>query len=440
MIWFLRTIGVRLWLTSLFSIPLGFYFLPGFVRLIPGINPLWILLIMIMGILVLIGFLLDMAAKNMVVNLISDAQAWERAGIHNKAEKKYNRALRLYDSFLLGLFSTKKTARKISAAIARFKLNTSVQNENFSLATAMYLKLNPADEDVAERWLRQVQIFRTSNHLEHEVLTLLAETYYANKFISALINEIFQKSGKKSYVTIKTAQHTHRAPSFAKDYPESLGAALVNPGETLERQKPYYPPETKSERKAKPERVEKPARDVRPKKKIEVGKYILAIAGKAGLLIQIVIRFVGSLFSFLILSVHQVYGFIKEHEKVQFFLKMGVLSIIAITLMVFIVNTMSHMFKSKPAPDEKKAEVVEALVDKPFTIQVSAYLKKEFADTFVNNLKKKDIEATVKKVDGGGKTWFVVRVSEFADKKSADAYGQQLKKQKIIDDFFVTNK
>jgi nicotinamide riboside kinase len=43
-------------------------------------------------------------------------------------------------------------------------------------------------------------------------------------------------------------------------------------------------------------------------------------------------------------------------------------------------------------------------------------------------------------VDGGGKTWFVVRVSEFADKKSADTYGRHLKQQKIIDDFFVTNK
>ena len=45
-----------------------------------------------------------------------------------------------------------------------------------------------------------------------------------------------------------------------------------------------------------------------------------------------------------------------------------------------------------------------------------------------------------KKVNGGGKTWFVVRVSEFADKKSAADYGRKLKRQKIIDDFFVNNK
>jgi cell division septation protein DedD len=98
------------------------------------------------------------------------------------------------------------------------------------------------------------------------------------------------------------------------------------------------------------------------------------------------------------------------------------------------------MVKPNPPPAEKIVEKIDVPVVKPFTIQVSAYLKKEFADIYVNNLKKRDIEATVKKVDGGGKTWFVVRVSEFADKKSADSYGQRLKQQKIIDDFFVTNK
>ncbi len=440
MIWVLRNIGVRLWVTSLFSIPLGFYLVPGFTRVFPDINPLWLLLVISIGCILLIGFLMDMTAKNAVINLINEGRAWERAGINNKAEKKYNKALRLYDSFLFGLFSAKKTTRKITSAIARFKLNTSMGNENFSLATAMYLKLNPTDEDMAERWLRQVQKLRAATPLEQEVLTLLADTYYANKSLSAWITDIFQKSGRRDYAAKKLYQHTQKAPSFAKAYPETVGDALAESGETLEKQKPYYQPEIKPVRQIRPTKEIKPLRDVKPKKKLEIGKYIQAIFGKAGLLIQFVIRLVGSIFSFLILSVHRVYGFIKDHEKIQFYLKMGFLGFVSILLMVFIVNTVFHMLKPNPAPEEKMVEKTDIPEIKPFTIQVSAYLKKEFADNFVNNLKKKQIEATVKKVDGGGKTWFVVRVSEFVDKKSADAYGQQLKKQKIIDDFFVTNK
>ncbi len=428
MIWFLRNIGVRLWITSLLTIPFGFYLLPGVTKLFPGINPLWFLLVMTIGFVLLIGFLMDMAAKNAVLNLIKEGQAWERAGINAKAEKKYNRALRLYDTFLFGMLSAKKTTRKISAAIARFKLNTSLGNENFNLATAVYLKMNPTDEDMAERWLRQVQKLREVNPLEEEVLTLLAETSYANNSLSALITDIFQKSGRRDYAAKKMYRHAQKPPSSAKVYPETIGGTPTSPGETLEMQKPYYQPKIKPIKRSKTE------------KKVEIKKYIQAVSEKAGLLIQFAARLIGFAFSFLILSVHQVYGFIKDHEKVQFYLKMGLLGFVSICLMVFIVNTVSHMVKPIPATDEKMVEKIDIPVARPFTIQVSAYLKKEFADTYANALKKKDIEATVKKVDGGGKTWFVVRVSEFSDKKSADIYGQQLKKQKIIDDFFVTNK
>lgn len=428
MIWLLRNIGVRLWITSLFSIPLCFYLLPGFIKIFPGINSFWLLLVMVIGMLVIVGFLMDMAAKNAVISLISEAQAWERAGINNKAEKKYNRALRLYDTFLLGFFSAKKMTRKISGAIARFKLNTSAGNENFRPATAMYLKINPADEDMAERWLRHIQKFRTANPFEQEVLTLLAETYYANKSISGLIADIFQKSGRRDYLPQKINRQAQKTSPFAGTYPETIGNALSKPDETLEKQKPYYHPKIKLVKK------------VKPKRKLEIGKAIQTVSGKAVIPVLFFVRLVGAVFSFLIRSVFQIYEFIKNHEKVQFYLKIGILGVSAIVLVVFIVNTVSHMFKPKSVPDEKMVQTIEPLVVKPFTIQVSAYLKKEFADNFVNNLKKKQIEATVKKVDGGGKTWFVVRVSEFADKKSADAYGQQLKKQKIIDDFFVTNK
>jgi cell division protein FtsN len=96
------------------------------------------------------------------------------------------------------------------------------------------------------------------------------------------------------------------------------------------------------------------------------------------------------------------------------------------------------MLKSRTVEIQKVA--VDMPTPKPFTIQVAAYLKQESADHYVDLLKKKGIDAAVKKVAGGGKTWFVVRVSEFEDKQSAEAYGQTLKQQKIIDDFFVNNR
>nr|NJM02184.1 hypothetical protein [Desulfobacula sp.] len=122
---------------------------------------------------------------------------------------------------------------------------------------------------------------------------------------------------------------------------------------------------------------------------MEIGPYLHGISKGAGALIQTAICLAGSFFSFLRVSVHRVYGFVKEHERVQFYLKTGVLGIVSIGLMVFIINTVSHMVKPSPAPAEKIVEKTEIPVVKPFTIQVSAYLKKEFADNYVSNLKKK---------------------------------------------------
>jgi hypothetical protein len=291
----------------------------------------------------------------------------------------------------------------------------------------MYLKMNPADEAMAERWLRQLQTSRKLSALDQEVLTLLAETYYTHKLLSERVSDIFQKSGKRDYAAKKVYPLEQKPPSFAKAYPRA-GSALADPGETLASRKPYSQP------------IIKPVRKSKARQKIEIGKYIQAILDKAIGLIQFSARIALSVFSLLILSVHRVYGFIRDHEKAQSYLKIGFLGFVSICLAAFIINTISHMVKPNPPPAEKIVEEIAAPVVKPFTIQVSAYLKKEFADSYVNNLKKKDIEATVKKVDGGGKTWFVVRVSEFADKLSADSYGQRLKQQKIIDDFFVTNK
>ncbi len=107
-------------------------------------------------------------------------------------------------------------------------------------------------------------------------------------------------------------------------------------------------------------------------------------------------------------------------------------------LLFFMGSTRSHIFKSRTI--EKEKIKIPVKVFKPFTIQVAAYLKPKHAQRYVDILKKKEIDARIKKVYGGGKTWFVVRVSEFIDKKSAAAYGQKLKKEKIIDDFFVNNK
>jgi hypothetical protein len=175
-----------------------------------------------------------------------------------------------------------------------------------------------------------------------------------------------------------------------------------------------------------------------PQEKFNISKIVRQASGRTMGFLRWLSSFSGSVLSFILLSAGKGYTYLKEREKLQFYLKAAVTGIVLFGLLVFMVSTLSHLFKSKPV--EKQEKIIEVQMPKPFTIQVAAYLKQSHADKYVGVLKKKGIDATVKKVDGGGKTWFLIRVSQFVDKESAAAYGQKLKQQKIIDDFFVNNK
>ncbi len=50
------------------------------------------------------------------------------------------------------------------------------------------------------------------------------------------------------------------------------------------------------------------------------------------------------------------------------------------------------------------------------------------------------MDARIKQTTAGGKTWYLIHVSEFEDRESAAAYGNQLISEKIIEEFFVSNK
>ncbi len=420
MIWILRNIGIHLWITTLITIPLSFYIIPGLTILFPGINPITAGLVIIVGLVTVISFLMDGMAKKTVADLLKEGQAWERSGIHNKAEKNYIKALRMYDTFLFWPFSVKKIARIISASIAKFELNSSIENNNFKLGTMVYLKMNPADVDIAKLWLEQLRRSSIVTSFEQEVLSALAEKHYASKQLSTLMIDIFLELERKDFIAKKLYQQIRKDPAFEKKYSKKIEDMIGRSDESIQLKVSYIKPEEKLW------------------KRIELGKNIQTPVWKCVSYLKNSWMLIGSILSFFILSGGKVRRYVREHEKTQFCLKAGFFLIVSVWLGFFMINTMSHMFKSRAV--EKEKIKIQIQVPKPFTIQVAAYLKQKYADRYVDTLKKKGIDAIIKKVGGGGKTWFVVRVSGFIDKKSATAYGQKLVQQKIIDDFFVNNK
>ncbi|MGD9732837.1 MAG: SPOR domain-containing protein [Desulfamplus sp.] len=124
------------------------------------------------------------------------------------------------------------------------------------------------------------------------------------------------------------------------------------------------------------------------------------------------------------------------------------LMLLAVTtgIILFLVNTVAHLFHTPEPPPPSTAKVetedaeVQVVPQKRFTIQVAAYLVKSHAEQYLSNLAKKGVkEGAIAAVEGGGKTWYLIRVGKYETKEIATDYGNQLKSQGIVNDFFVDN-
>jgi hypothetical protein len=105
---------------------------------------------------------------------------------------------------------------------------------------------------------------------------------------------------------------------------------------------------------------------------------------------------------------------------------------------VLIVNTISHLTRTDKIVTEKTEHAAVVVTD-PFTIQVAAYLKPDYAHQYVARLKKQGLDAYWTEATSGNKKWYQVRVSHFPDKNSARQYAESLKAKGVIDDYYVAN-
>ncbi len=412
MIWILKNISIQLWITLLVFIPVVFSAMPVITDFFPGLNPVGAGLAILIITGTAISGLMNYLAVKSIKKLVKDAQSWEMSAITIKAEQNYAKALRIYNSFLIWPFCAKKITGCLYRAIAGFTLNTETASPEFAKIPAPYLKIFPEDEEIAELWLARLRRASVVSLLDQQVLSGLAAAHYDNDILAPAIAEIFLALGRQDFTACRLYRQIMKNPDYEKQYGAKIREVTGN-----------FHDDQKSGEIIFARSGHMPDKRTKTVKKRNLLKSFIKYLWKPV-----------KIFSGLMVSA-AVY--IRTHEKARFYIKSGCLCIMAVVVAVFIANTLSYIMKTKTVQKEKTK--IEIKIPKPFTIQVAAYLKRKYADRYIELLKKRGIKARVKKVKGGGKTWFVVQVSEFADKKSAAAYGRRLKSEKIIDDFFVNN-
>lgn len=421
MIWTLRNISLHLWITTLVVLPVCFYILTVLTRLFPGVNPYLVGIMLILVVFSVFSFLMDVTARKIITNLLKEGQSWERTGIMTKAGKRYVRALRVYDSFLLWPFSAKKTVKELCSVIARFQMNTGLENEIFNQVVFTYLKSNPEDRDIAQAWIRRLRQSELVTTEEQETLTSLAEAHISDPALSSEIAKICLGLGRTDYTARKLYARMQKEPGLEKTISSKIEELTESSEDlSLSQEIGYIHSEP-----------------VEPEKKKSGIRLMTIISG--------LISFVGMVYKGIISFVKQIISavikgcaYVQDNDRLRFVIKTGTLTVLGAWLVFFMFSTVSHMIKSKASPEEQQA--VETQISMPFTIQVAAFNKKNLAERYVDLLSKKGLDARVSQLGSKGKIWYAVRISQFADKQSAAEYGRKLKSEKHIDDFFVSNR
>jgi len=443
----IRIIGnfsIRLWIITLVASPVCFYVMPMVFTLFPGVHPMVFGGILLVSLGTVIGTSLDFIGRKQIEGRIKEGEIWERAGILSRAEKTYVKAIRTYDSFLLSPFFSKKIGTSLTGTLARFSLTAGIEIPHLKLASAVYLKSSPGDETLAILWLDQLKKYGLAGAMEQEVLTSLANIHYTHKKLVLILADVLLDLGRMDYSAKRVYKtlldDSELALEIKTAFQEKIYGLTGEPGgspesgEILGNNGNARVVSTVNSMGLKNRFLNLPLSSFLSSFLSLISVFFNTVAKG----MKTVVKGVASALSFCILFLGQIISYVRERERVIFYLRAGAMGLLSVWLLFFMGNTISHILKSRDL--KKEPLMIEIQVPKPFTIQVAAYLKQVHADRYVAILNKKGIAAATTKVQGGGKSWYVVRISEFPDKASAAAFGIKLKDEKIIDDFFVSNK
>ncbi len=417
MILILRHLTLLLWLSTILGLALAFWILPLVNGFFPG-HDLPVALAAVAVVLGLTEFAMNLVGKKLVLDALRSAESWDRSGITRRSEQRYSKALERYDMGLISPFKTKGVARALLASLAKFSLTSSFSHPGFKKAVKAFLRLSPGEAEIARLWLKQLCRQKSLTRHTHETVTQVAEFHLDDPEITALCARLFLAAGRTDYTARKVykAVQTSHTPD-----PETLSGikALLVSG-TLS-----HPEFTTMEAPPPPA----------PEPNVNLAGKIKAMAEGAKRLAAVL----PTIFQKAAAPLKTGRAFLQGQERLARMLKWGMVLTGAAVIAGFGISTLFHIVHTPTQKTKVVVNRVEVEIPMRFTIQAAAYLKRIHADEYVAKLKQKGLDAYIYKADGGGRTWFIVRISRFSDRESAAQYGEKLKQQHLIDDFFVDN-
>jgi hypothetical protein len=480
MLSFLKHLSVRIWLTVLAGGVICLWVLPSFQAQI-GLQ--WVLLpvaLILATAFLLIGWVSNRWGLGSVERLIHEAGVFERDGMATEAEKRFRRAMAVFDSFLISPLAKKQKTEALTARVARFYLARARKTYDAEIFLLSYLQSNPQDEEVAENWIQQIES-RGGLKEEHQDLAYrIGSAQPKNRTIQSILARFYLTLERTDFPALQTYRRVLTADQqlpvdFLKDladlflrerradewalaiylkaieesdhHPEILRgiAACVRWISLTDRNKPLLKQAYAYLEGIDPTEIKKMSTGFKPPVPLadqQTGQRSIqkrpSFFQTTGAVLQTFYEDVSALPVWIYRQICFAGRWALQSKKSKQVFTGVLLAGLTIAVVALVINTVGHLVKTETPVTQKIEKAPETITD-PFTLQVAAYLKPSYARTFVEKLKKQGLDAYWREAISANKRWYQVRVSHFPDKKSARDLGESLKARGIIDDYYIAN-
>ena len=394
-----------------------------------------------------------------------------------EAENRFQRALAVFDSFLISPVAKKQKAVPLRARIARFYMARASKSDDAERFLVSYLYTNPQDEEVAESWIEYVENRGGLREEHQELAFLIGRAQPRNQTIQSILARYYLMLERTDFPALQTyrralggdqqvpAEFIHdlavlflqerRADEWAleiylKAFDESDHRSAILRGiaacvrwiSLSERNRPLLQRAYALLEGLDPAEIKKMSAGfnppVQPSVKRDGRRPIQKRASffkTAGAVLQTFYEDIMAAPVFVLRFIRRTLQSKRSRQLLAAVLLAG----LAAAVVVLVINTVTHLVKVEMPITTQKAEKTPEVITDPFTLQVAAYLQPSYAKKYVAHLKKQNLDAYWRETISGDKKWYQVRIAHFPDKKSARNFGESLKAKGIIDDYYVAN-
>jgi hypothetical protein len=426
----LRHFAVRIWFSVLLGGLMSLWLLPHIQDRIGIAQTLFAVIAILVLVYVFIGWISTTWGLSSVKHWVHEAGTCERDGMYPEAEAAFGRAMAVFDSFLISPFVKQKKSLSLAARIARFHLARADKHRESEEFLVSYLYAHPDDEEVAENWLNQIESRGGLREEHQEVAYRIGSAQPKNKTIQFALARFYLIMERTDFPALQTYRRIfgrkdqtppefidslarlffqeRRADEWAlkiylqafarnksrKKLLRGIAACLRWTPETerntylLQKARTYLEGIDKLQLKKMSSGFKPPAPPPAPPKqrrKIGVGVF------SGNLMRNALENMIRGAYSAGVRTVGQLKSFsssFKHSRTARRIFAGAVLVGLSAVVAVLIVNTISHLTRTDKSVTEK-TETAAVVVTDPFTIQVAAYLKPDYAHRYVARRQQK---------------------------------------------------